>query len=168
MRGDTAEQLREAINPRVYASDPIASHHVALAREGSKLDIARQIYQDRAKLEPLPLPELVGFSRTEVIEQWRKGAAIPDESKAEFAGWLANRTMRSKALSANEQRLRASMDAQRTLAQSEQEVDRRMALALARWHREHWQLADVPMWAPAGQDQPFELQLMAAVRRRMR
>lgn len=100
-----------------------------------------------------------------------KGASIPENPESlrvEFAQWLQNHTARRLLMAENERRLRASMYAQRLLMQSDQEVDRRQASALARWHLEHWQIADVPGWAIAGQDQPFELQLRAAMRRKFR
>jgi hypothetical protein len=168
MRGDTEQQLREAINPRVYASDPIAAHHVALAREGSALDIARQVFVDRERYRPVDAPLRAQFSREDVLARWHKGAPIPTELADEFAAYLTAHTARRLAMSELERRLRATMWAQLKLAESSDENDKRMALAFGRWHRELWGVADIPRSAPAGQDQPFEKQLMAAVQRRVR
>lgn len=167
MRGDDArtEALRDAINVPVTARDEKAAFHLKLAIEGSPLDIARQVYVDRDKLLPIEVPPALVFSKPDVFEAWRKGGPIPDELKPEFAAWLVNHTARRHAQSENERRLRASMTAQRALAQSEQECDRRQASAFGRWHLEHWRIADIPAWAPAGEEQPFEMQLRAALGR---
>jgi hypothetical protein len=164
---DKLEQLRAVINPDVGANDPLAAFHLKLAREGSALDIARQVFVDREQFRPVDVLESLEFAPA-VLERWHKGAPIPDELKDEFAAWLTRNTARRLAMSECARRLRSTMDSQWKLAQSEQESDRRMASAFKRWHLEHWKIADVPGPAPAGQDQLFEAQLMAAVRRHAR
>lgn len=167
MRGDAKlEQLRDAINTPVSARDPMAALYVRLAAEGSALDIARQVFVDREKFRPIDMtPALV---RHPLADAWMDGVPIPDDQRDSFGVWLVNHSVRRKEMGELESRLRATMDAQRKLAASDDDNDRRMAAALGRWHIEHWGVADVPKPAPAGIDQPFEKQLMAAVRRRVR
>jgi len=167
MRGDAKiEQLRDAINTPISAKDPMAALYVRIAAEGSPLDIARQVFNDREKFRPVEMtPALV---RHPLADAWIDGVPIPDEQRDSFAAWLVNHTTRRREVGELERRLRSTMDAQLKLAASEDENDRRKAAAFGRWHIEHWGVADVPKPAPAGFDQPCEKQLMAAVRRRVR
>jgi hypothetical protein len=169
MRGDDrVEQLRSAINVDVSALEPLAAFYLKLAHQGSPLDIARQVFNDREKLRPVEMTPQLRFSRPDVLDLWRNGGTIPDELRDEFAAWLVNHTTHRREVSECERRLRTSMDAQRKLAESDDENDKRKAAAFGRWHIEHWGVADVPKAASAGLDQPFEKQLMAAVQRHAR
>jgi len=164
MRGDgKIEQLREAIAPQVSAKDPMAAMYVRLAAEGSALDIARQVFNDRERYRPIK--RTPALREPDCADDWRGGSPVPDEQKSEFAAWLVNHTVRRREASDLERRLRSTMDAQLKLAESDDENDKRKAAAFGRWHIEHWGVADVPKAAAAGLDQPFEKQLMAAVQR---
>lgn len=165
---DKLAQLRAAINPDVSGADPLAAFHIKLACDGSPLDIARQVFVDREHYRPNGMPERLAFSDENVLARWHKGAPMPEALVPEFAAYLTRLTARRLAMSECERRLRATMDAQLKLAASDDEGDRRRAKAFSAWHLEHWRIADVAGYAPAGQEQPFEEQLMAAVRRHAR
>lgn len=167
MRGDTKlEELRTAISTPVSARDPLAALYVRLAAEGSALDIARQVFVDREKFRPIELTPAV--SEPACVDDWRGGTPVPDGEKSQFAAWLVNHTVRRREVGDLERRLRSTMDAQLKLAASDDENDKRKAAAFGRWHLDYWGVADVPKPAPMGNDQPFEKQLMAAVRRKVR
>lgn len=167
---DRSRQLRAAISvpnsARQREEDAkLNAFYMQLATQGSALDLARQTFVDREKHKPAPLPHTANFSKPQVIARWHDGAAIPDEDKPEFAGWLQQITARDKALGENKRRLRATMSAWLKLAGSEQDLDKRKAAAFGRWHLDSWEIADLPAEAPTGVDQPFEKQLTAAVKR---
>lgn len=163
------QQLAAAIRgPREPANGltPEALKHVALAASGNALAIARQIYADRATLVPCGVPSRFEGADPEVLKRWMDGEPPPENHKESIAAWITAQTMRRRAIAELERRLRASIFAWRTLAKSELPDDKRLAVGFRRWHALEWQIADVPMHAPAGHEQPTEAIVAAAVRMR--
>lgn len=139
------QQLRDAIGIRSTREDEAeARKYAALIRANERMAIARQIFEDRALLVPV-------FATLKPASE---------DPKAVHQHLLD----RSMARSECERRLRCSLTAQLTLQQSEDESDRRIAAAFARWHREQWRIADLPRAAPAGQEQPIEIIVKKTVR----
>jgi hypothetical protein len=163
------QQLAAAIRgPREPANGltPVALKHVALAASGNQLAIARQIYEDRATLLPCAVPSRFEGADPEVLKHWMDGEPVPDNHKESIAAWITAQTMRRRALGELERRLRASIFAWRVLSQSDSPDDKRLAVGFRRWHALEWGVVDVPMHAPAGQEQPTEAIVAAAVRMR--
>jgi hypothetical protein len=160
--GDRTTTLRDAISPRISARDPFARKHIALALRGDKRAIARQVFEDRESLRPVPIPERVDYSDPLALERWRDGGPAPtDEARAlEFSLWRKATAARVNAIEENKRRLRSSTWAEVTLRTTDPDYAR----ILAGFHREHWRIAHVEADAPENSDQPREHQVIAAVR----
>jgi hypothetical protein len=144
VRGDVdpkLSHLRSIVEEPANKQQTVSADEIArVTKSRQNLEVvAEQTFSQLDSMRPMPMPERVVFSRTDILAKWHNGSsAIPDELKGEFSTWLEAVTRRSNAIEENKRKLRTTMWSEVVMRACKRHD---YADQFADFHRTYWRIA---------------------------